>query len=356
MTKEQINQLTEHVKKLETEDISFTTVLGEKNRFEEANSARAEYLREISAFLEKYGQYAEGYEWLFKENIFSNLSSFLTTLEGHMNQIKVLVKPDGSGVYDPNFPGNRQAYTSSIVQLRPMLKGYIYDSLVAIELLVLKKTIPNLQEIISDAKTIKGIGDQLAKEEPRINSVLEKIKDASFLKSIEVSKQRFDSLAADHKQIAGKWFGGMIASILVALGFGIYFYFWSDLPPLTDFKNETYNLYKYFLLAHVFKKLVVISVPIIAFRICLAKFNAEKNLEIIYNHRVAALKLFQEFESGLELEPAAKLTLRLEISKLLFSDPSTGYIKSSESDINFNPIVNMQEAIKGKIDGSKAGT
>jgi hypothetical protein len=355
MTKEQQTQIKEHINRLQGEDISFVSLIGEKNSFNEANEARKEYLNELSGFLEKYGNYSDGHEWLFKDNLFANLNSFLTQLESYITQIKTTVRPDGTGVHDPNFPTQRQIQTMNIVNQRQTLKTYIQDALLAIELLELKQIIPNLQGILAHARNIEQMNGRLQKEEPKINAILEKIKDTSFLKNIETSKQRFDSLAQEHKDKAFNWFLGLLASIGFGLAAATYFFFWSDPPPLSDFKVEAYSLYKYFLFSHVFKKLLVVSVAVIGIRLCLNKYNAEKNLQIIYDHRVAALKIFQEFEGGLDLEPTAKINMRLEIGKLLFSDPQTGYIKSGDADFNFNPIVNMQDAMKGKIDSGKTG-
>jgi len=63
-------------------------------------------------------------------------------------------------------------------------------------------------------------------------------------------------------------------------------------------------------------------------------------LKTIYQHRLAALKHYGDFATTIPDEEATiKAQLRLELGKMIFSDPTTGLIKNSEADVNINPLV-----------------
>ena len=85
--------------------------------------------------------------------------------------------------------------------------------------------------------------------------------------------------------------------------------------------------------------------PLTGLRLCLSKFNVERNLQIIYSHRQTVLDQFGYFDSAIA-EAGAKNQFRLEVAKFIFSDPVTGYIaQNSGSELNINPVVGMMEKI-----------
>ena len=81
-------------------------------------------------------------------------------------------------------------------------------------------------------------------------------------------------------------------------------------------------------------------------RISLKKYNLERNLKIIYDHRATVLEQYKTFENSIGDDREAKNLFRLEIAKYIFTDPLTGYISDSQTtDLNVNPIVNIAEKL-----------
>ena len=87
-------------------------------------------------------------------------------------------------------------------------------------------------------------------------------------------------------------------------------------------------------------------VPLISIRITLKNYNIEKNLGIIYENRISVLSEYEKILSTIEQEEA-KNKIRLEIIKIIFTDPHTGFIQSNEStNVSMNPIVNLTDYVK----------
>ena len=76
------------------------------------------------------------------------------------------------------------------------------------------------------------------------------------------------------------------------------------------------------------------------------KFNTVLQLATIYRHRLSCLKHFENFEQGMgEGHEEKKAQLRLELAKLVFSDPATGIVKQTDvPELNINGMV--QKAVK----------
>jgi len=95
----------------------------------------------------------------------------------------------------------------------------------------------------------------------------------------------------------------------------------------------------------VVRRALIISVPVILMRICLTKYNAERHLRILYDHRTAAIDQFNLFESSIAEGESGKAELRIEAAKMILSDPATNYSSSADgSDINISPIFSALRA------------
>ncbi len=101
-------------------------------------------------------------------------------------------------------------------------------------------------------------------------------------------------------------------------------------------------------LAHNLNFLLPISSVAIVLRICLNKFNAERHLAIVYSHRVAVLSQYNAFERQLKDDHEAINDFRLEVVRMVFGDPVTGYANEAHSEINFSPVL---KAIRDRRQG-----
>lgn len=103
----------------------------------------------------------------------------------------------------------------------------------------------------------------------------------------------------------------------------------------------------------VVRRLLLISAPAIFMKVALSKYNLERNLRILYDHRNTVLDQYRSFEAAIGDDVDAKNRLRLEIARYIFSDPTTGYVNAdSASEITINPLMSTVEAVSRRGDGS----
>lgn len=93
-------------------------------------------------------------------------------------------------------------------------------------------------------------------------------------------------------------------------------------------------------IAAALQRVAVLAIPLTVVRICLTKFNTSWHLATIYQHRIACLMHFDNFEKGIvETNPELVGQLRLELAKMIFDDPATGLVKQTEvPDVNITSI------------------
>jgi hypothetical protein len=95
----------------------------------------------------------------------------------------------------------------------------------------------------------------------------------------------------------------------------------------------------------LFKRLLLITTPALAMRVTLGKYNLERNLRIVYDHRNTVLDQYRVFENAISDDDLdSKNRLRLEVVKFVFSDPATGYLEEPGGrDLSVSPVVNLIE-------------
>ncbi|HWS73354.1 MAG TPA: hypothetical protein VN605_14675, partial [Thermoanaerobaculia bacterium] len=155
-------------------------------------------------------------------------------------------------------------------------------------------------------------------------------------KGVADAQSSFGALADEHARTATRWFWSFtVASVIVLLAV-----LWAAATPTLAGSVPLVT-------AGIFRKLLVISASAAFLRLCLGKYNAERNLKIIYEHRSAVLSQYRVFESAIgdDLEGrTAKNQLRIEIAKYIFNDPATGYVSSdAAADINISPVIGTVE-------------
>ena len=100
----------------------------------------------------------------------------------------------------------------------------------------------------------------------------------------------------------------------------------------------------------IFKRFLLLTLPSILLKISLNKYNTERNLKILYSHKVSVINQAQIYidDIGDKIEmQQAKNEYRLELAKILFSDPETGYIKPDKSsDVGISPVRIIERIIK----------
>lgn len=171
------------------------------------------------------------------------------------------------------------------------------------------------------------------------NKILNAAQDVTIDKGIESSASHFGALFSHHKDYEKYWLTAFIAAS-IALAASVIYALSIEIP-----ENVTVAT-----LISLIKRIILISVPTVFLRLALSKYNAERNLRIIYAHREKVLAQYKSFEAGIGQDSEAKNQFRIEIARYIFSDPQSNYATqqdSGTSEININPIMSAVERVSG---------
>ncbi|MCW7490872.1 hypothetical protein [Leptospira meyeri] len=268
----------------------------------------------------------------FENLYYQSVNQAFQLLKNRITSIKNLIKEKQNN--PQGFPQNRGNQLSSISSEKNSIKNlfHVHD----IPLLTLKNN-DKLSKL-----DIKKIGSEIEEQlnnikdkEIEINKILNNITKGNINASIALSENKFKTLQTNHLFFEKVWLALSIVFTIVLSAFLLYVYF--NFDPIFDFNFEI-----------IFKliKNGIIIVPLsFLIRLSIGKYNLERNLRIIYQHRMLIFEQYKYFENGLMDDPETRSKFLLNLSQLLFSDPQTGYINDSNNDINFNPIISIAEKI-----------
>lgn len=153
------------------------------------------------------------------------------------------------------------------------------------------------------------------------------------------ARSRFTELSASHYKWQNFW--------LAILGVAVVQLIWFVWTTWNDYVCGPANQSTVVWL--IFRRAVWLGAGLLLFRTALTKFNTERHLTIVYEHRNAALKQLELMEGVLSDNVPAKAELRIAAAKMILSDPATGYAgTTSGSDFNFNPVIAAVERASTK--------
>ncbi len=329
------DKIKNQVKELKEKDISHTD-LGVQNDF----SAAEEYKNEIVLYQERILESLEGLINVIPEVVIIEFIQRITTQINNINtKINDVESIVSNGVHNQNFPNQRQ---KKVTEFDSQRKPYI-QQLYQIETDII---LFRHEEIINSSKDLTSAIAPSKKNVESINSLLSEaeqavgnIRDISLVKTLKDSAGSFDKLRTNHKTQESNWFVAFIISVIISICI-IIFIFSTDLDTST---TED-------LISTLFKKGLLLSIPAILTKVTLRKYNLERNLKIVYDHRATVLEQYRTFENSIgDEDQEAKNRFRLEIAKYIFSDPQTGYLGgNNSSDVSVNPIINLADSFTSR--------
>lgn len=184
------------------------------------------------------------------------------------------------------------------------------------------------------------------------SSALLKIRDELQLITNLKAAKNFQERSIEHGEHAKSWFIASIAGAVI-VGILAIWSFWTigkdidpqavtvaagtNQPAVASNSGTT-------LLANIAGRLMLLSVFGIVLKVCVTKYTLERNLYVIYRHRNNVLDLYRTADAALDPEKQreAKDQLRLEIARLIYSDPETGMVKTA-GEFNFAPVMSAVE-------------
>jgi hypothetical protein len=260
------------------------------------------------------------------------ISSHISNINSQTLNIDKIIK---QGIHNPDYPNARNNCISEFIRFRDNFIKVLYDIDSSIRF---EKLINDLNDTNSLQSTINTYKENLSKLKENFEeskSILGDIRDLSFVKSLKESAGTFDKLRINHSKYERNWFISFI-SFSAILILAVTYILNSD---------HSYQNFSEIILL-IIKKILIITIPIVGMRISLKKYNLERNLKIIYDHRVTVLEQYKYFENAIGDDKEAKNIFRLEVAKYIFSDPLTGYISDNSSpEVSVNPIISIAEKL-----------
>lgn len=333
----QISNLTDRLVQLKR-DISFEN-LGADNDFSKEESIKNKLVEFLEGLIEDCLKFYDGLGAELMEEIFKQIRVALKQLEAIVGEIETRA---GQGVHDANYVNQRAQLSDKARQVNVNIHNLFLPFIPYLELEKLKRDFSSfdVDALISEHEAAT---EEIREREKEIELILENLRSGISHESNEVAKSEFGDLAKSYGDREFNWFLALIASSIL-LVIAVIYAANASIPESATVQEFAFS---------AFRRLLYISVSAVFVRISLNKYNTERHLRIIYDHRKSSLNQFQIFENSIpEDDHDAKHSLRLEMARVLFSDPATGYNNgSSKSELNINPVVAAAEKMVPKLGG-----
>lgn len=161
-----------------------------------------------------------------------------------------------------------------------------------------------------------------------------KLREAIGKKAVDDSLRTFEGRESRHTTAERFWGKAVAAVVVAAIAYAIWF-FRREVP------SEQVAIGKF-----VAENLLALTAITALLRLTVKRWSLERNLAVLYAHRVASLAHYRTLNDSIpESEAGTKGALRLQVMQMIYSDPATGYREDSSSDISINPAVTVLDRI-----------
>ena len=236
----------------------------------------------------------------------------------------------------PEFPNQREKLTNQIENSASAIEKITHPLRLDLDVLDLRRVISNEdaeKRVAEQIEKIRRLQESAESGATKINLMLEAVRTESGDAGVKVATSGFSTRRDDHRKRAHQWFLGLLA-FGVGTAIAVY-YAITEIPEPADLPA---------VVLFAFRRILLISAVVAGLRLCLKKYNAERNLQIVYGHRQTVLDQYPLFDQAIADDVDAKSKLRLDVAKLVFSDPATGYISAEKgSELNINPMIGAVE-------------
>lgn len=329
---DQIQGQIAHVTSLRDANLSHPELgtVGGFERIQETKDGIAQYLLGVLSAIDD----ADGaLDQASLEEILSEIQQFTTKIAAAIDEVNKLAASD---IHKQDFPSRRDALLSALQE-----HGYAFrrtfkphEALIRAARLERMMNAAEVSNVTREAEARLRMVDHLLSQATK---ALDNVQTKAMGKAVETAGASFERLRMGHAWREKWWFRGFLLAAFVTLLVII----WVATSSWTAASAPE-------AIAAVFRRILLISAPALFMRVALAKYNLERNLSIVYDHRDAVLAQYRTFETAIGDDAPAKNQFRLEIAKYIFSDPATGYItQEAGAEINVSPIVGMVERIAG---------
>lgn len=322
-----LDPLYQEVKKIKNQDWSYNEQLGLQSGFHEVNNTKNFLIESIENLLDQLYEVVDELPTTLLESEIKKIESDIASIQKLHAEINTCAK---SKHHYNNPRYTREEHRNNIHNSAKGMRDTLinkYD-LLYIYIKSLKAYITTKQANFSEiSKKLTKTQELINQESEKIEKLKSTIEDSANKLHLQKSKSHYSHLASKHKYLSICWFVGVVISFLALLGVVTY------ITLITDIQ-QTINSTQF-----IFKKILLIGTSLLILKTCLTKYNSERHLNIIYNHRSTAIDELELLEMAISDDTKAKASLRVEAAKMMLSDPNTGYSTHSEgSELNISPI------------------
>lgn len=326
--KEEIEHLRAKLSGIQNNDIRHDE-LGTLNGFHDAEQSKNGSAALVLQTLDRLESHGAAINPVFVNTALAALKTQTTNLESLSGQIEKTV---ATGVNNQQFPVQRKQHLTTASTLEEQLHSQLASVDMALRIAMLEELIGDDRALTRLRKQAQDTFRAIEKDAAQIGKIVDGAQDKTFEKGVAAAKSGFASLSADHANRERYWFWSFLVCALIGLVAVAY-------AALGTFPaNGTAEL-----VATVFKRLLLISTAGLLMRVTLSKYDLERNLRILYDHRDTVLDQYRIFEASIGDDTKAKNEFRLEIAKHIFAEPRTGYAEDRSSEISINPVTSVVE-------------
>ena len=190
------------------------------------------------------------------------------------------------------------------------------------------------QAIVDREETLASLERRAAKVVKEAEGAEAQYREVIGKKAVDDSLRTFEGREARHRTAEMYWGISVAAVAAVAIVYFIWF-FRREVP------SEQVAIGKF-----VAENLLALTAITALLRLTVKRWSLERNLAVLYAHRVASLAHYRTLNDSIpESEAGTKGALRLQVMQMIYSDPATGYREDSSSDISINPAVTVLDRI-----------
>lgn len=331
---QEIDRSLKQVEELLDEDLSQDEQFGTESGFHEVEEVKFLVASKIKELLTELSEVSDELPEGILSRELAPISKQLSTLTNIRKQVSDAAKRKTA---DPQFARIRTQAINSAKSLGNSFEKDLIDAEFMVRIGQALKNQRNL-DLSEKLKEIEDIFTFAEKSKSEASEIVETLRDTAANESYKKTATSYTVLSDGHEIREWWWFGGVLAGMLGLIGAVLYVIFGSYGEGDSDTA-----------IVEVFRRLVILGTPILVLRISLTKYNAERFLRIIYDHRSAAIEQLKLLEASIDDDLPLKAELRLEAARIVLSDPSTTYGSSTDgSDINISPVFSAIEKATSK--------
>ena len=325
-----VSEVTARLTELTNEDIAFSSQLGEVSGFQEAESAKVT----ICDAIRPLAQILETHHSRIPESEVKDLASTLVQpLEEAKGISKRVISQAKGGVSVHDYERKRSQLIHEYKELAKTTANRIKSTETRLRVIKLENHLEDAapEKSLAETRRLQG---ELRDAQSNYEELSSKLKALAVGSTVSQANAQFSTLRNDHKKRETAWL------LVFTLSFSTSTWLIAGIA-LGEFSQTTAGI-----VSTVRWAVLASGVAVVA-RLAVSKYNLERNLRIVYDHRNAVLEQYPLFEAGLGENEEEKALLRLEIARHLFRDPQTGYCASSDSAaVSVNPVITAIDAVK----------